>query len=55
MSAILANVILIIILVLAVGGACFYIYKHKKSGAQCLGCPSGGTCNCNCKTDKNKK
>ena len=45
---------LIIILVLAaiLGGAAWYVYKAKKSGKKCIGCPDadtcGGSCNGNC-------
>ena len=52
----MANVIIIAILALILGGAVFYIYKAKKSGKRCIGCPDGGTCGsknasscgCNC-------
>ena len=40
----MANVIIIALLVLCVGGAAAYIYKAKKSGKRCIGCPDGGTC-----------
>ena len=40
----LANVILIAILALALGGAIRYIYKAKKSGRTCIGCPDGCSC-----------
>ena len=40
---------LIIAIILAiVGGAAFYIYKAKKSGAKCIGCPQAKTCGGNC-------
>ena len=37
-----------------IGGAAGYVYKAKKKGQKCIGCPSGGCCNgsdqngCNC-------
>ena len=41
--------ILIVVIILAiVGGAAFYIYKTKKSGAKCIGCPDSKTCSGNC-------
>ena len=46
---------LIIALIAAIlGGAAVYIYKAKKSGTKCIGCPHaktcGGTCgSCKCK------
>ena len=40
---------LIIAIILAIlGGAAFYIYKAKKSGAKCIGCPDAKTCSGNC-------
>ncbi|MFV0314822.1 MAG: FeoB-associated Cys-rich membrane protein [Anaerotignum sp.] len=54
MDYIVLGIVAVIILA-AVG----YIVKAKKSGVQCIGCPSGGKCNgghdnkehhgCNCK------
>lgn len=41
------NIIVIAILVIIVGLASFYIYKAKKSGKKCIGCPDG--CNCSSK------
>ena len=32
------------ILLMIVGAAILYIVKKKKSGARCIGCPSGGNC-----------
>ena len=44
------NVILILVLAAILGGAIFYIYKAKKSGKKCIGCPSTGcSCNSGCK------
>ena len=50
----MVNYIVPIIIALIVGGAIAYIVKAKKSGAKCIGCPSGGCCSekngekCNC-------
>ena len=42
------NYILIAVLILILGGAGLYIYKAKKKGQKCIGCPSGGKCgSCN--------
>lgn len=38
------NGIIIGILLLVIGGAVFYVYKAKKSGKKCIGCPDSGTC-----------
>ena len=41
--------ILIVATILAIlGGAAFYIYKAKKNGAKCIGCPQSKTCGGNC-------
>ena len=48
----MTNAIIIIILVLIAGGAGMYLYKAKKRGEHCVGCPyakqcSKNSCNCN--------
>ena len=43
------NIIIIVALVLIVGIAVFYVYKSKKSGKNCIGCPDG----CSCSASKN--
>ena len=40
------DLIVILILVIVIGAALFYIIKTKKSGTKCIGCPSGGCKNC---------
>ena len=44
------NLILIAVLLLIVGGAGLYIYKSKKRGDACVGCPHAKSCGskCNC-------
>lgn len=43
----IANIIVIGIIGLAVFFAGRYIYKSKKNGQACIGCPHGGNCkNC---------
>ena len=39
-------IIAVVAAILAVAGG--YIYKAKKSGAKCVGCPSGGCSSCSC-------
>ncbi|MBR5809593.1 MAG: FeoB-associated Cys-rich membrane protein [Clostridia bacterium] len=47
------NVILILILLLAVGGALLYIYREKKKGRTCIGCPYAKECSKkSCQTNK---
>ena len=44
------TVITALILLVIIGSSAFYIYKSKKSGKKCIGCPDSGGCteNCNC-------
>ena len=41
------DLILIAILVAVIGAAALYVYRAKKRGVKCIGCPSGGNC-CSC-------
>lgn len=38
------SIIIVAILVVIIGLAAFYVYKAKKSGKKCIGCPDGGSC-----------
>ena len=38
------NLILIVVIAAILVGAAWYIYKAKKSGQHCIGCPDSGTC-----------
>ena len=44
------NYLIIAILLAIIGGAAFYIYKAKKNGAKCIGCPNSKACSCNCES-----
>jgi len=47
----ITNIILVIILMLIAGGAGLYLYKAKKRGEHCIGCPYAKQCgskSCNC-------
>lgn len=44
------DIIIIVILAAIVGLAGWYVYKAKKSGKKCIGCPEGCSC---IKKDKN--
>ena len=56
------NIVMILILFVIVGSACFYIVKAKRNGEKCIGCPmskqcasknQGKTeCNCGCHSEK---
>ena len=40
----MVDFIIVAVLVIVIGTAVVYIRKAKKSGAKCIGCPSGGNC-----------
>jgi len=44
----MADIIAIAIVACLVIGAGTYIYKQKKQGVRCIGCPSGKECNGHC-------
>ena len=44
MESVIAAAIVIVIVVLAV----CYIYKAKKNGKKCIGCPDSGSCSGSC-------
>ena len=46
------NIIAIGAIVLALGAAAVYVYKAKKSGKKCIGCPHSGSCSQGCSCDK---
>ena len=42
------NYIIAGVLILILGGAGAYVYKAKKRGVKCIGCPAGGECSHKC-------
>ncbi len=49
------NIIIIAILLVIIGLAALYIYKAKKKGQKCIGCPHSGSCSAsNCAGCENK-
>ena len=38
------DILIIAILAALLGGAGYAIYRSKKSGHKCIGCPAGGGC-----------
>lgn len=48
------NVLIVVALVIIVGLAVFYVYKSKKSGKKCIGCPDNCTCGGDCMADEDK-
>lgn len=42
------DLIVIFVIAAVLGGAGYAVYRSKKSGRTCIGCPSGGSCtSCN--------
>ncbi len=39
------NIIIIVIVAIIIGLAGGYVYKAKKSGQKCIGCPHANSCN----------
>jgi len=65
---VLENIIIVAIVVLIIGLAAWYVYKAKKSGKKCIGCPDScscsskekmkcqsGACSCNCGCEQSAK
>ncbi len=48
----MVDAIAIVIIVAILGSASYYIYKKKKSGAKCIGCPESGSSSCHCSQNK---
>ncbi len=46
------NIIILAVLGLILGGAAGYLYKAKKKGVKCIGCPNGGSCSGSCSCEK---
>lgn len=44
----LVDYILIAVIAAVVFGAVYAIYRSKKSGKKCIGCPDSGSCGGNC-------
>ncbi len=44
----MTDVIVLAVVGLIVGIAAGYIYREKKQGKTCVGCPYGGSCGGNC-------
>lgn len=54
----MTDIIIVAVLVLIIGSASLYIYRAKKSGQKCIGCPSSKECgskNCSCGCSSDKK
>ncbi len=44
MNEILANTTIVFIISCLLISACLYIYREKKKGSHCIGCPMSGNC-----------
>lgn len=44
----MVNLAVILVLALVVGGAGAYLYRAKKRGVKCVGCPDSKTCSGHC-------
>lgn len=44
----MSNFIVLLVIGLIVGSAAGYIYKAKKRGVKCIGCPDAPSCGGNC-------
>jgi len=54
----MTNFIIIAVVAAIIGLAAGYVYKAKKSGAKCIGCPDGCSCSskgCGCGCGMNTK
>lgn len=40
----MTDLVIILILLVILGGAGLYVYKAKKSGQKCIGCPAAKSC-----------
>ena len=59
METVISDIIIILILVIIIGGVIRYIYKAKKRGETCIGCPyakqCGGKCSGGCDNTKDSQ
>ena len=44
----MTDLIVVLILAAVLGGAGYYVYRAKKSGAKCIVCPSAKQCSGSC-------
>ena len=44
----MTDIVIVLVVLAIVGAALRYVYKAKKSGAKCIGCPAGGSCSGGC-------
>ena len=44
----MTDILIILTVLLIVGGAGFYVWRAKKRGQKCIGCPYAGKAGCSC-------
>ena len=44
----MTDILIIAVLAAILGGAGWYVYRAKKQGVKCIGCPDAKTCAGNC-------
>ncbi len=49
------DIIVLLIVAIAVGGAVFYIVRAKRRGQKCVGCPCAKECGGCCSSQQNMK
>lgn len=42
------NIIVIAIVAVIIAAICYYLYRQKKRGVKCIGCPYANQCSGNC-------
>ncbi len=42
------DIVILLLLAAILGGAAWYVYRAKKRGAACIGCPDAGSCKGSC-------
>ena len=51
----MADVVVVAIVVILIFGAALYIYRAKKNGQKCIGCPYSKECNGRCGLPQQKR
>ena len=46
----LTDIIVILIVAVIIGAICFYLWRQKKKGVKCIGCPYAKECGGKCGT-----
>ena len=51
------DIVVIVVLLIVVAAAGFYVYRAKKKGQKCIGCPASKSCSgkCSCCSDKSEE